>query len=122
MIIKKATLDKAQIMNFQRKSMGSSIDLENQAVESISCIFKVFDDIRQDNLSLQIVRLFKEIFKKVGLDLFVYPYRTISNRTGNDLDIGGILECVPNAVSRDQLGKTHEYDLYEHFISKFGSE
>lgn len=108
-------------MSFQRKSIDSSIDLEKQTVESISCIFKVFDDIRQDNLSLQIIRLFKEIFKKVGLDLFVYPYRTISNRTGNDLDIGGILECVPNAVSRDQLGKTHEYDLYKHFISKFGS-
>lgn len=48
----------------------------------VSCIFKVFDDIRQDCLALQIIRLMQEIFDKNNLDLFLYPYKTISNRTG----------------------------------------
>lgn len=103
-----------------KKSIDSSIGYEKQSLESVSCIFKVFDDIRQDNLALQIIRLFKEIFKKVGLDLFLYPYRTISNRSGVNGDIGGIIECVPNSISRDQMGKTHKCNLFEYFQGKFG--
>ncbi len=48
----------------------------------VSCIFKVFDDIRQDSLALQVIQLFLEIFEKNDLDLKLFPYKTISNRTG----------------------------------------
>ncbi len=88
----------------------------------VSCIFKVFDDIRQDCLALQIIRLMQEIFDKNNLDLFLYPYKTISNRTGKSLDIGGIIECVPNTLSRDGIGKINRESLYEYFINKFGPE
>ena len=60
---------------------------------------------------------------KLGLELFVFPYKTFSSRTGKTMDIGGIIECVKdNAKSRDQLGKNNECDLYTHFINKFGTE
>lgn len=49
---------------------------------TVSCIFKTKDDVRQDILSIQIIRLFQEIFKKSRLDLFVYPYAIIPSRTG----------------------------------------
>lgn len=49
-----------------------------------------------------------EIFDKNNLDLKVFPYKTISNRTGFGLDIGGIIEVVPKTVSRDSIGKTNE--------------
>lgn len=49
-----------------------------------------------------------EIFDKNGLDLKLFPYKTISNRTGESLDIGGIIEVVPKTVSRDSIGKTNE--------------
>ncbi|EGR31659.1 phosphatidylinositol 4-kinase, putative [Ichthyophthirius multifiliis] len=75
----------------------------------VSCIFKVFDDVRQDQLALQIITLFQGIFEKANVPLCVFPYKTISNRTGQNLDIGGIIECVKNAISRDQLGKTNQY-------------
>ncbi len=36
--------------------------------------------------------------------------------------LGGILECIPNSASRDQLGKAFDSDLYQYFVDKFGQE
>lgn len=68
------------------------------------------------------IRLFQEIFQKSKLDLFLVPYKTISSRTGEDLDIGGIIEVVPNSYSRHQIGKENNYDLYKFYVEKFGDE
>jgi len=97
---------------------------ENDEIETsvVSCIFKTHDDIRQDSLALQVIQLFKEIFQRCDLDLFVVPYKTISTRTGADFDIGGIIEVVPNSFSRDQIGKENRYNLTNFFKEKFGNE
>ena len=105
-----------RIINFRLESQNQHED------EHKSCIFKVFDDIRQDTLAIQIITMFKGIFDRFGLDLFVFPYKCISNRTGIKLNVGGIIEVIPNTISRDQMGKTNRCNLYEYFISKFGQE
>ena len=51
----------------------------------------------------------------------MYPYRCISNRTGSDKLLGGIIEVVPNSHSRNDLGKAFEINLHEYFLKKFGS-
>lgn len=68
------------------------------------------------------IKLFKDIFDSYGLDLYLMPYKCISNRTGPDKNIGGIIEVVPNCSSRDQLGKAYEMNLYTYFVEKYGPE
>jgi len=47
--------------------------------------------------------------------LFLYPYKIIATKPGC-----GLLEVVPNAMSRDQLGKKVEGTLMDYFIQTFG--
>ena len=87
-----------------------------------ACIFKVGDDCRQDALALQIIQWCKTIFALHSLPLYLYPYRVLPNRTGEDGLIGGIIECVPSAQTRDEIGKATGSSLKQYFISKYGRE
>ncbi|XP_040569252.1 phosphatidylinositol 4-kinase alpha isoform X2 [Lepeophtheirus salmonis] len=80
-----------------------------------AAIFKVGDDCRQDMLALQVIELFQYIFRQAGLDLFLFPYKVVATSPGC-----GVIECVPDAKSRDQIGRKVNIDLHQYFIKEFG--
>ncbi|GAA5850869.1 hypothetical protein JCM3766R1_005907 [Sporobolomyces carnicolor] len=80
-----------------------------------SAIFKVGDDCRQDVLALQIIAMHKNIFNSLGLDLLVTPYRVTATGPGC-----GVIDVVPNATSRDEMGRAKINDLLSFFTLKYG--
>jgi phosphatidylinositol 4-kinase A len=82
-----------------------------------SAIFKVGDDCRQDVLALQMIAVFRSIFNSVGLDVYVYPYRVTATAPGC-----GVIDVLPNSISRDMLGREAVNGLYDYFVTKYGGE
>ncbi|KAL6931226.1 hypothetical protein ACO0R3_002686 [Hanseniaspora guilliermondii] len=85
--------------------------------QPLSAIFKVGDDCRQDVLALQLINCCKNIWSEIGLDVYVFPNRVTATDGGC-----GVIDVLPNSISRDMLGREAVNGLYEWFVSKFGSE
>jgi phosphatidylinositol 4-kinase A len=106
-------------------SAGSASDLSMTAGSTSaetyevwqSAIFKVGDDCRQDVLALQMIAAFRGIFNSCGLDVYVYPYRVTATAPGC-----GVIDVLPNSISRDMLGREAVNGLYDYFITKYGGE
>ena len=51
------------------------------------------------------------------MDLYCFPYRVTATAPGC-----GVIDVLPNSISRDMLGREAVNGLYEYFKSKFGNE
>ncbi|KAF8637362.1 hypothetical protein AX17_002861 [Amanita inopinata Kibby_2008] len=80
-------------------------------------IFKVGDDCRQDVLALQVIAMFKNVFTSIGLTLYLFPYRVTATGPGT-----GVIDVVPNATSRDEMGRAKVNDLLDFFTAKYGGQ
>ncbi|KAI6093979.1 hypothetical protein F4821DRAFT_8710 [Hypoxylon rubiginosum] len=101
----------------QEVSKNGKLAAENTIEVWQSAIFKVGDDCRQDVLALQMIAAFRGIFHSVGLDVYVFPYRVTATAPGC-----GVIDVLPNSISRDMLGREAVNGLYDYFISKYGNE
>jgi hypothetical protein len=112
--------DNSNINDDVNDDEGETYQNDKTISKITSCIFKVFDDCRQDALALQFMALCKETFDESNLGLSLFPYRVVPTRTGASKIPGGILECVPDVRSRDEIGKSGFKSLFDFYISTFG--
>jgi len=101
----------------EETNKNENVSEENTIEVWQSAIFKVGDDCRQDVLALQMIAAFRGIFNDVGLDVYVFPYRVTATAPGC-----GVIDVLPNSISRDMLGREAVNGLYDYFVSKYGNE
>src|SRR5690606_17747532 len=64
-----------------------------------------------------LISSFRSIFSSLGLPVYVFPYRVLATAPGC-----GVIDLIPNSVSRDMLGREAVNGLYDYFTTKYGSE
>ncbi|CAK9681436.1 unnamed protein product [Candida parapsilosis] len=104
---------KKELTDYDEHGKPQQVEIEKWQ----SAIFKVGDDCRQDVLALQLISMFRTIWSDAGLDLYVYPYRVTATAPGC-----GVIDVLPNANSRDMLGREAVNGLFEYYITKFGPQ
>uniref|UniRef100_A0AC35TLJ8 1-phosphatidylinositol 4-kinase n=1 Tax=Rhabditophanes sp. KR3021 TaxID=114890 RepID=A0AC35TLJ8_9BILA len=108
-------IEEKRIRHF--KEFVERIRATGRSIQDKCAIFKVGDDVRQDMLALQLMQLMKNIFDTNDIDVCLFPYRVVATAPGC-----GVIECVPNSKSRDQLGRMTDYGLYDYFRQLYGEE
>lgn len=73
-------------------------------------MIKEGDDLRQDQLVLQMIILMDSILKKYGLDLRLTPYQVVAAST-----VDGFVEFVPNSHNVASILQAHDNDLLQFF-------
>eukprot|EP01125_Pyxidicula_operculata_P009785 TRINITY_DN3215_c0_g1_i1.p1 TRINITY_DN3215_c0_g1~~TRINITY_DN3215_c0_g1_i1.p1 ORF type:complete len:748 (+),score=138.45 TRINITY_DN3215_c0_g1_i1:23-2245(+) len=82
----------------------------------ISVIVKSGDDLRQEQLAMQLISVFAEVFHEENLPLWLNPYMVLS--TSSD---AGLLETVHDAISIHGLKKSLNIDsLRTYFLQAYG--
>ncbi|SCV04057.1 LANO_0G07888g1_1 [Lachancea nothofagi CBS 11611] len=75
---------------------------ETQSNQQYSLMFKVGDDLRQDQLVVQIITLMNELLKNENVDLKLTPYKILA--TGSK---EGAIQFIPNDTMANILSKHH---------------
>ena len=90
----KMHVEKCRVMSSKMAPLWLTFKTVRPAGQSYKVLFKAGDDLRQDQLVLQLIMLFDRIWKGAGLEMFLTPYGCIA--TG---DFVGLIEVVPDSAT-----------------------
>eukprot|EP01114_Cavostelium_apophysatum_P015173 TRINITY_DN4081_c0_g1_i3.p1 TRINITY_DN4081_c0_g1~~TRINITY_DN4081_c0_g1_i3.p1 ORF type:complete len:746 (+),score=197.65 TRINITY_DN4081_c0_g1_i3:183-2420(+) len=82
-----------------------------------SVIVKSGDDLRQEQLAVQLINTFHQIFKDAELHLWLKPYSVVATSSQT-----GLIETIPDAISLDALKKRipSMTTLDDYFVAMYG--
>jgi phosphatidylinositol-4,5-bisphosphate 3-kinase len=98
--VRKILVHKCKIMSSAKLPLWLEFENADDGGNPVIIIFKAGDDIRQDCLTLQLIRLMDEMWREEGMDLAMEPYKCVS--TG---PMTGMLQVVPQAVTTAAVHK-----------------
>ncbi|XP_037131505.1 phosphatidylinositol 4,5-bisphosphate 3-kinase catalytic subunit delta isoform isoform X2 [Syngnathus acus] len=91
-VLAEICVDKCRFMDSKMKPLWLMYKTPWTQGDMMGIIFKNGDDLRQDMLTLQMIQLMENLWKKEGLDLRMIPYGCLS--TGNKM---GFIEVVKSS-------------------------
>lgn len=94
--------DQCKVMDSKKMPLWLTLKNSEDGGELFPIIFKTGDDLRQDILSLQLIRVMDMIWLENGLDLRMKPYQVIA--TG---DQSGIIEAVVKAETTAKIHREY---------------
>eukprot|EP00708_Paratrimastix_pyriformis_P002409 GAFH01001155.1.p1 GENE.GAFH01001155.1~~GAFH01001155.1.p1 ORF type:complete len:549 (+),score=288.11 GAFH01001155.1:132-1649(+) len=92
--------EKCRVMDSKKLPLWLTFTNPDPQCDPIVVLFKCGDDIRQDQLTLQMIRIMDKIWRRNGLDLRLKPYLALA--TG---DNQGFLEIVLNSKTTAHITK-----------------
>ena len=94
-------VEKCKYMDSKKLPLWLVLENADPAGKSVYTIVKAGDDLRQDMLTLQMMRIMDKLWKKNKLDLGMNAYDCVA--TGNET---GMLEVVMNAETTSSIAKS----------------
>ncbi|CAN7984927.1 unnamed protein product [Ixodes hexagonus] len=91
-----------RFMDSKMKPLWLVFENSDAVAEDIAIIFKHGDDLRQDMLTLQMIRIMDKLWKDEGYDFRMIPYQCLST----DHNVG-LIEVVRNASTIANIQKLH---------------
>ncbi|GFR27702.1 phosphatidylinositol 4,5-bisphosphate 3-kinase catalytic subunit beta isoform, partial [Trichonephila clavata] len=88
----KIRIEKCKVLDSKMRPIWLAFENTDTYGKDVFLIFKNGDDLRQDMLTLQMIRIMDRLWKDEGLDLRMIPYRCMA--TGHRV---GLIEVVPDA-------------------------
>eukprot|EP01103_Thecamoeba_quadrilineata_P013540 TRINITY_DN3788_c0_g1_i1.p1 TRINITY_DN3788_c0_g1~~TRINITY_DN3788_c0_g1_i1.p1 ORF type:complete len:1188 (-),score=230.45 TRINITY_DN3788_c0_g1_i1:129-3692(-) len=117
MVVSGIVSEKSKTMDSKKQPLWLVFQNAEVVAKPITVIFKSGDDLRQDVLTLQMLRLMDKVWKKEGLDFRMHPYGCIA--TGNEV---GMIEVVLNADTTANINKQYggpKAVLYKDTLSRW---
>jgi phosphatidylinositol-4,5-bisphosphate 3-kinase len=125
LIVESFVIEKCKVMNSKKKPFWLCFKNSSPfATEPVHTMFKVGDDLRQDQLTLQVMKVMEYLWRQSGNEFHLRCYGVLP--TGFEQ---GFIEVVPNSVTESELQKIRgtfkgvwATDLFTKFLMTYNTE
>lgn len=90
------------ILNPESSHSSQIFGKKNYKYGKYALMFKIGDDLRQDQLVIQIINLMDQLLKNENLDLRLTPYKILATSP-----VAGLIQFVPNETLDEVLAQTY---------------